>query len=112
MANEIAAPREFNHQDCLDTNPFEGDFGEQSDDREFSNKIVIARKGGTCHLCADEIQPGHPTRVLVAKHGGEMRRYRWCHICCQAMAASWEDDGDAWNERAMLGWKRRMKTDD
>jgi hypothetical protein len=44
---------------------------------------------------------------MVAKHGGKMASYRWCHACCQAMAESWEDGGDAWGERARIGMEKR-----
>ena len=99
---EPPAPCEFNHRDCLNAYPFGGDFGEPGD-RVFSDKIVIARKGGKCHLCREDIIPGHPIRRLVGIFDGQLYAYRWCHCCCRAFAVSWHDRGDAWLERAKKG---------
>ena len=39
---------------------------------------------------------------LAAIFDGAMRNYRWCEKCCEAMAASWTDNGDAWTARVAL----------
>lgn len=46
---------DFDEQNALNFNPFDGDFGDQSD-RILKNKIGIARKSGECHDCAEEIK--------------------------------------------------------
>ena len=45
----------------------------------------------------------HRPRLLAAVFDGTMMSYRWCSECCAAMAASWTDNGDAWEARARLG---------
>jgi hypothetical protein len=77
--------------------PFEGDFGDPSD-RILRDHICTARKMGPCHLCAQIIQPGERIRSLSAKFDGELRSYRWCNACCEAMAkvhGESDDDSDA-----------------
>jgi hypothetical protein len=92
----------FDEAECLKTNPFEGDFGSPGD-KVLKDKIVTARKSGTCCLCLQEIIPGERVRTLAAIFDGEMRSYRWCSECCEALAASWTDDGRAWEERVRIG---------
>lgn len=88
--------------DCLKCNPFEGDFGSPGD-KVLKDKIVTARNGGTCGMCLQKIQLGERVRTLAAIFDGAMRHYRWCEKCCEAMAASWTDDGRAWEARVRLG---------
>lgn len=95
-------------KDCLDCNPFEGDFGEQSD-RVLSDKIVIARKQVTCGCCFETIQIGSNARKLSAVFDGNLMSYAWCETCCKAMADSWEDEGIAWEHRCSLGNQNRDK---
>lgn len=85
-------------EDCLSLNPFDGDFGAPGD-IIFSDRVCIARKPGVCNDCAGPINPAEQQRRLDAKFDDEMRWYRWCFQCCQAMAASWEDDGAALQAR-------------
>ncbi len=92
---------ETQETDCLKCNPFEGDFGSPGD-KVLKDKIVTARKGGTCGMCLQEIQPCERVRTLAAIFDGAMRHYRWCEKCCEAMAASWTDNGDAWTARVAL----------
>jgi wobble nucleotide-excising tRNase len=91
----------FEEKDCLDCNPFEGDFGSQGD-RILTDKMVTARKGGECSLCAQEIKAKERIRTMSAVFDGEFTSYRWCNDCCAAMAKSWTDDGEAWEERYRL----------
>lgn len=88
--------------DCISCNPFEGDFGTPGD-RILKDKIVTARKGGTCGMCRQEIQVGERVRVLAAIFDGELMHYRWCEACCIAMASSWTDNGEAWERQVSLG---------
>lgn len=87
--------------DCLNVDPFAGDFGAIGD-RIFSDRIGKARKPGTCGDCAGDILPGEEQRRLSALFDGEMHSYRWCSLCCAAMALSWTDDGEAMEDRAEL----------
>jgi len=94
----------FDEAECLKTNPFEGDFGSPGD-KVLKDKIGTARKGGTCGMCRQEIVPGERVRLLAAVFDGTLMNYRWCSECCAAMAASWTDNGEAWEARARLGRK-------
>lgn len=87
--------------ECLKCNPFEGDFGTPGD-RILRDKIVTSRKGGTCGMCLQEIQPPERVRSLVAIFDGSLMNYRWCEKCCEAMALSWIDQGAAWESRIRL----------
>lgn len=89
-------------QDCLDCNPFEGDFGAPSD-RILSDKIVVARKEVTCGCCQEVIAVGTNARKLSAIFDGSLMSYSWCESCCSAMASSWEDDGEEWEQRCSIG---------
>lgn len=62
---------------------------------------------GACHDCGGDIAKGeyHRSRSDIAD--GELMSFRWCAECCAAQAASWEDDGEAWEARVSLGHKRR-----
>lgn len=71
-------------RDCLADDPFAGDFGDG--EVALSDKMVTNRKGGTCHTCAGECQPGTRNRVLVERSEGALITYRWCQSCCFAMA--------------------------
>lgn len=95
----------FSEHDCLCCDPFEGGFGEASD-RRLKDKMVTARKGGPCNLCGVEIQPKERIRTLVAIFDGELSSYRWCNACCAAMAKSLYDDGEAWEARYALAFRR------
>ena len=89
-------------QNCLACNPFEGDFGGQSD-RVLSDKIVVARKEVTCGCCRETIHVGTNARKLTAIFDGSLMSYAWCESCCKAMADSWEDDGESWEHRCSIG---------
>lgn len=77
----------FSEHDFLCCGPFE---------------MVTVRKGGECHLCGQQIQPGTRIRTMAGVFDGEMMSYRWCNFCCAAMAKSLYGDGEAWEERASL----------
>lgn len=101
----------FDEAECLKVNPFEGDFGSPGD-RTLKDKIGTARKGGTCGMCRQEITTGERVRLLAAVFDGELMNYRWCSACCGAMAASWTDNGEAWEERARIGRESSNTTDE
>lgn len=85
----------------LQTNPFEGDFGEVGD-RTLKDKMVTARKATVCHDCAQAINPGDRIRSRTDIASGEMMSFRWCPLCREAMAKSREDGGEAWSARVEL----------
>lgn len=87
--------------EILNFDPFAGDFGAPGD-RVLSNKMGIARKAGDCQDCGQEIQPGERVRMMTAAFDGELMRYRWCALCCAAMALSDEDGGEAYEARCAL----------
>lgn len=92
---------EFNQEDCLACDPFEGDFGEPGD-RTLKDKIIKVRKPGPCHLCDQEIKKKELARSRTDIFDGELMSFRWCSLCCEAMALSWTDNGDAYEARAAL----------
>ncbi|KAA9149061.1 hypothetical protein F3K36_33900 [Delftia sp. BR1] len=85
--------------------PFDGDFGDQGD-RVLSNKLVTARKTGPCAHCGCEICKGERVRSMSARFDGQLMSYRWCALCCEAMAKCQaeedsdddSDDAPAWQE--------------
>ncbi|SDY54621.1 hypothetical protein [Delftia lacustris] len=96
--------------------PFDGDFGDQGD-RVLSNKLVTARKPGPCAHCGCQIAQGERVRSMSARFDGQLMSYRWCALCCEAMAkcdvgddsGDDSDDRDAWQDyedRAGLAAKR------
>lgn len=93
----------YDEAEALSVDPFDGDFeGGGSGDRILSDKIVTARKEGPCHLCGGSVTPGMRARSRVEIYGSEMMRFRWCEPCCEAMAASEADGGEAYEARAAL----------
>jgi hypothetical protein len=66
--------------------PFEGDFGDQGD-RTLSDALVKARKLHACSHCTGPIAIGEQHRSRSDIAGGELMRWRWCALCCEAMAA-------------------------
>lgn len=87
--------------DCRSVNPFEGDFGNPGD-RVLKDKFGDARKAGPCNDCAQQIEPGERVRMLSAIFDGDMRSYRWCSLCCQAMAQAHHGEWAAWESRHAL----------
>lgn len=91
--------------EALKYNPFEGDFGDQGD-REMRDGLVKFRKGGQCHICAQEVQPGTTGRSLTMLWRSDgMMTYRYCAECTQAQADSWTDDGGAITKRYGLRFR-------
>lgn len=80
--------------------PFEGDFGEPGDS-VLRNNMVNARKPGPCSHCGCQIHKGERVRSMSARFG-ELMSYRWCALCCAAMAKCQaeesSDDAPAWQE--------------
>ena len=70
----------------LDYDPFEGDFGAPGD-KVFSDRLVLSRKTYECFHCGGGIAFGEKHRSRYEKSDGEMRTFRWCGKCCEAMVA-------------------------
>ena len=87
--------------DILSYDPFQGDFGDQGD-YIFKDRLVIARKQFQCVHCCGTILPRQLNRYLVARFDGQMRTYRWCSTCCDAMAQSLHDGGTSIDARTNL----------
>lgn len=94
---------------CLADDPFAGDFGGSGDgDRVLSDRMVTNRKGGICHNCAGDCAPGTRNRVRAEVYDGDLMRFRWCQLCCFAMAVY--DRRPSIAERLIgLGNKRRAE---
>lgn len=91
----------------LETDMFEGDFGEQGD-RVLSNKMVVARKEHKCSHCSGTIDKGERHRHQKGIYGDFME-HRWCGDCCDLMVLCELDDGeteiDPYNLLAQLAGK-------
>lgn len=94
----------YDEKRCLQVNVFDGDFGSPTD-KCLKNKIVTARKRRNCSTCYREIMPG--TRIRVSAHifDGELHHYSWCEKCCEALARSWDDNGESYELRIIRGKK-------
>jgi hypothetical protein len=86
---------------ALNFDPFQGDFGAPGD-RVLKNKMGVARKPGWCNDCAQQILPGERVRLMTARFDGQLMNYRWCALCCAAMAKHEDDDGEAYEARLAL----------
>jgi hypothetical protein len=106
MSNyEHYKPKSKWERDVLAYNPFEGDFGDPSD-VTFKDRLILARKQYTCQHCRGTIFQREQHRYIAARFDGNMMTYRYCSACCDAMAGSWKDGGEALD--ALYG--RAMRT--
>jgi len=102
---------EYSEENCLACDPFDGDYDGCGDsDGILQDRIVRAAKlhECKCHLCAGSIQKGDRHRYRVEVYDGELMSFRWCPECCAAMAASGDDDGEAFEARLAIGEAVRM----
>ena len=93
----------FDEDRCKAYDVFAGDFGSPGD-RLLQDSIVTAAKTHKlrCHTCGGVILKGERHRVRTEIVDGELMAYRWCGLCCVAMARSWDDDGYEIDERTLL----------
>jgi len=91
----------FDEHMALAFDPFAGDFGDQGD-KTLRDKIVTARKSGECTECQQPIHAGMRIRSRTDRMDETLMSYRWCQPCCEAMAISWKDDGEAIEARFRL----------
>ena len=84
-----------NDEAILSYDPFAGDFG-NCGDRVLSDKMVVAAKAhDECHICGGPIAKGERHRSRSEIFDDELNSFRWCALCCEAMATSQDDDGEA-----------------
>lgn len=95
---ETYLPKNLWEKDVLDYYQFQDDFGEPGD-KCFKDRIVKARTDHECTYCGGEIHKGEVYRYEVHKFDGDVRTYKTCVHCCDAMAKSWEDNGEAIEKR-------------
>lgn len=60
-------------------------------DRIKQDKIITAKKGGSCYACPGEIAPGDRVRAMAGVFDGKSFSYRWCQGCCERMAVGAPD---------------------
>ena len=89
---------------ALDYNPWGFD---ESDYRVLSNRFVTTRRPSECAICFDPIPAGSRARSQSEILEGQAKTFRFCMICCDAMAtvALREDDGEALQARHDIGSK-------
>ncbi|GLK72582.1 hypothetical protein KHC23_07670 [Ancylobacter dichloromethanicus] len=93
----------------LDVMSFDPFFPDETDTTLLSDTMGLASKWHDCAICGGRIWGGERIRRRVERiNEGRPRvmTFRFCPLCCQAMAASWTDDGKAITERTALGVKR------
>ncbi len=71
--------------DCLEYDPFDGDFGVPGD-IVLRDKVVKARKDFKCSMCCQGMSKGTMKRAIAAKFDGQLMSYDYCQECCEAMA--------------------------
>lgn len=89
--------------DCLAYDPF----NEDCDIKTFSDKFLVGRKAHRCQDCDGEIPVGERHRAMTQAFEGQVDTFRFCRLCCEAQALSWQDDGNAIEARITIGHQRR-----
>jgi hypothetical protein len=85
--------------------PLERDKGD-SPYHTLSDRFVTVRREYRCHICGALIRPGERARCIREfVEGDGFSTERFCWTCCEAMAAVWDDGGDALEERWRLFWE-------
>jgi len=90
----------------LDYDPFGGDQGDPGDYTLRDVIVESCRKAGTCHDCGQGFAQGMTIRKIEVRDPDRIRTYKWCRACCDAMALSWTDGGDAISARHRLRMAR------
>lgn len=94
-------------EEILDYNPWGDD---DSPYRVLSNKMVVTRKPHDCTICFEGIASGTRVRAQSEVLDGKCMTFRFCTLCCRAMAkattSSESCDHGRWMEhRTSLGIK-------
>lgn len=89
----------MNDRDILDYSPFAGD--RDCNVRELSDKMIVARAAHKCAICFGPIVKGERVRARteVSYDDRRVMTFRFCALCCEAMAKSWTDYGEAIEDR-------------
>ncbi|QCN99461.1 hypothetical protein D3093_30010 (plasmid) [Azospirillum argentinense] len=113
----MAAIIQFNEDDALMLDPFEGDFGDG--ETRIVNEIVTAPEPPRCHSCGGRITPGTRMRRIVEQIGDEAEgdepedikrtEYLFCQHCCGAMAKDVKDGGDRLGSRTARMLRQRAE---
>lgn len=81
-------------EDILSYDPFLGD---ETDATPLKDALVFARKEHECHTCGETIQPKERIRSRTERNNEDktLETFRFCWLCCVAMATSDEDNEEA-----------------
>ncbi len=80
--------------------------------RLFWDVMIVSLWPHVCDLCFGIFGPGlrHRAQAQLNLDGSkQVRTFRFCPKCCEAMAESWSDDGRAIGARYSIGQKRAKK---
>lgn len=58
----------------------------------WSDMMVTVRKAHTCAICFGPIMIGERVRSRTELFDGCVKTFRFCHLCCDAMAMAGTDD--------------------
>ncbi|MBS7545669.1 hypothetical protein [Ancylobacter oerskovii] len=81
-------------------------FPDETDTTLLADRMVFARAPHRCAICLGDVLRGerHRARTERINEGaGRVMTFRFCRLCCEAMAASWTDEGKAITERTAIG---------
>lgn len=86
----------------LQFRPFQGD---ETPVRELADKFLVTRKPHKCQICWGAIEVGQRVRALTELNceDRQVMTFYFCTECCEAMAASWSDEGEAIEKRYGIG---------
>jgi hypothetical protein len=93
-------------ESALQTDPLAGDKGDDGY-KPLTRRIVTARTGGTCSICAGLVSPGSRIRVDAGILDGRACSERFCQPCTQALAKWANGHEGALLARDKLGYRRR-----
>lgn len=96
----------MNDRDCLNYDPFAGD--RDSNIKLLSDRFVVARYPHQCTICFGAIfkLERHRARTEIDRDDNRAGTFRFCAMCCEAMAKSWKDSGRAIEKRTSIGMER------
>jgi hypothetical protein len=96
-------------QAILSYNPFQGD--RDCNVRGLTDRMVVGRYVHQCQICSGPIAKGerHRAKTEVSYDDRRVMTFRFCALCCAAIAKSWRDDGRALDERYAIGERARKK---
>jgi hypothetical protein len=92
-------------RDCLAYDPFAYD---ETDVRPLRDRFVTTRTPHQCNICWDDIPAGVHIRAKseINREEHKTQTFYFCVPCCEAMAISWQDNGEAIEARTSIGIAR------